>query len=314
MEQHPLPQPITAYEFKLVGSMTLRQFIKLAVGVVIALIFYATKLPGLIRWFFVASFAGMGAAFAFVVLEDIPLEKWVALFFRRTFSPTLYLWGQGQQLAQQIVATVSSVSRESARPAPPIYRPEPRERENPLVRVEIDEDSKEERRSQAKVKTAEVRTETIRKEPVESLPQVQEAVAAQSEVVFESSPLPQYRGPSYQAPKDAIKAEFEKEILPATPTFANVIVGIVLDQEGKMIKDAIVEIQNEKGEPLRALRTNALGQFRTATALSNGKYFILVEKESYRFDTIEISLEGKIVNPVKIKAKEEQHFSKQVIN
>jgi len=30
MEQHPIPQQISSYEFKLVGEMTLKQFLKAA--------------------------------------------------------------------------------------------------------------------------------------------------------------------------------------------------------------------------------------------------------------------------------------------
>jgi len=36
MEQHPIPQQISSYQFKLVGDMTLAQFGKAAGGIVIA--------------------------------------------------------------------------------------------------------------------------------------------------------------------------------------------------------------------------------------------------------------------------------------
>ena len=48
MQQHPVPQHISNYEFKLVGDMTLKQFFQLAGGILVALIFYATPLPGII--------------------------------------------------------------------------------------------------------------------------------------------------------------------------------------------------------------------------------------------------------------------------
>jgi len=44
MEQHPIPQQITSYEFKLVGEMTLKQFAKAAGGIILALLINATKL------------------------------------------------------------------------------------------------------------------------------------------------------------------------------------------------------------------------------------------------------------------------------
>ena len=50
MEQHPIPQQISSYQFKLVGDMTLKQFFQVAGGVVISLIFYSLPLHGLIKW------------------------------------------------------------------------------------------------------------------------------------------------------------------------------------------------------------------------------------------------------------------------
>ncbi|MFA6462708.1 MAG: hypothetical protein WCT51_01505 [Candidatus Shapirobacteria bacterium] len=44
MEQHAIPQQISSYEFKLVGDMTLKQFLKAAVGIVWAIMINSTKL------------------------------------------------------------------------------------------------------------------------------------------------------------------------------------------------------------------------------------------------------------------------------
>ena len=48
MAQHPIPQQISSYEFKLVGEMTLKQFLKAAAGVIIALLINSTKLKGIL--------------------------------------------------------------------------------------------------------------------------------------------------------------------------------------------------------------------------------------------------------------------------
>ena len=82
------------------------------------------------------------------------------------------------------------------------------------------------------------------------------------------------------------------------------VVGMVTDFEGKIVEGAIVEIQDEKGNPSRVLKTNALGQFKTTSPLANGKYLVITEKEHYSFDRVDISLTGKIVEPIKIKAIE----------
>src|SRR5258708_4022321 len=92
MEQHAVPQNISSYQFHLVGDMTLKQFLELAAGVVIGILFYATGLPSLIKWPLILFSAGMGAALAFIPLEERPLEKWIVAFFRSVYSPTLFHW------------------------------------------------------------------------------------------------------------------------------------------------------------------------------------------------------------------------------
>lgn len=92
MEQHPIPQQISSYQFKLVGDMTLKQFFQVAGGVIISLIFYSTSLHPLIKWPIILFSAGLGAAMAFLPFEERPLEKWIIAFFRSIYSPTLYSW------------------------------------------------------------------------------------------------------------------------------------------------------------------------------------------------------------------------------
>ena len=78
---------------------------------------------------------------------------------------------------------------------------------------------------------------------------------------------------------------------------------MVVNQQGKIIENAIVEIQDNTGNTNRVLRTDRLGQFRIATPLVNGEYLVLVEKEGYHFDIIKIKMEGRVMPPLKIKAK-----------
>jgi hypothetical protein len=92
MEQHPIPQQISSYQFKLVGDMTLKQFFQVAGGVVISLIFYSLPLHPIIKWPFILFFVLLGVALAFLPLRERPLEKWIIAFFRSIYSPTLYTW------------------------------------------------------------------------------------------------------------------------------------------------------------------------------------------------------------------------------
>ena len=35
MREHPIPQDITGYKFHIIGSMTLKQFLEIAIGVIV---------------------------------------------------------------------------------------------------------------------------------------------------------------------------------------------------------------------------------------------------------------------------------------
>jgi len=92
-------------------------------------------------------------------------------------------------------------------------------------------------------------------------------------------------------------------LIPTPPTRPNIIVGMVLDNEGKIVEGAILEIRNAQDLPVRALKTNRLGQFMIATPLENDLYEIEVEKEGFHFDTIKIEVKGEIIKPIEIRAK-----------
>ena len=79
--------------------------------------------------------------------------------------------------------------------------------------------------------------------------------------------------------------------------------GMVVDRDNKILEGTILEIRNSKGVPVRALKTNKLGQFRIATQLKNDDYEIETEKEGYNFDITKIKVEGKVIPPLQIKAR-----------
>jgi hypothetical protein len=92
MEQHPIPQQISSYEFKLVGEMTLKQFLKAAGGIIIALLINSSGLLFFIKWPLMLVFGAGGLALAFVPFQDRPLETWVLSFIKSIYSPTIYTY------------------------------------------------------------------------------------------------------------------------------------------------------------------------------------------------------------------------------
>lgn len=94
MQQHPVPQQISAYHFRLVGDMTIKQFLELAGGIVVGWIIYSLPVPSLIRWPLVIFSVFFGIALAFLPLEERPLDRWIIAFLKAVYSPTQYVWSK----------------------------------------------------------------------------------------------------------------------------------------------------------------------------------------------------------------------------
>ena len=90
------------------------------------------------------------------------------------------------------------------------------------------------------------------------------------------------------------------QIVPLT-TAPNVVSGIVTGGEDNPLEKVILTIKDQSGIPVRALKTNRLGQFLSATPLSNGTYTIEIESDSHRFKNITLNLTGKVLEPLEIK-------------
>ena len=287
MEQHPIPQAITTYEFRLVGEMTLKQFGKLALGFGLAFLFYISPLAFYIKWPLILIFAGLGAALAFVPIQGRPLETWIASFAKAIYSPTEYLYQKLPELPEFL--------KEPAGTKPDIQ---------PLAKKST---------TPTKAKLKEYLGTLPAGKRATAWEQAEKQFLARVESAFEKSPLTTAKGPE---PKTKPPARPKKKSVstvastsamkappPLTPEKANILSGIIKDKQGRLVEGAIVGIENAQEFPVRTLKSNSLGQFATTLPLENGIYQIVTEKEGLNFDIMKIKLEGKIIRPLEIKAK-----------
>ncbi len=93
------------------------------------------------------------------------------------------------------------------------------------------------------------------------------------------------------------------KMAPPPAGMPNVIVGMVRTNSGLLISDAVIIVKDTDGEPVRALKSNKVGQFMISTPLPNGTYTIDFEKEGYSFDTISVAMTGEIFQPIEVRAK-----------
>jgi hypothetical protein len=91
-------------------------------------------------------------------------------------------------------------------------------------------------------------------------------------------------------------------MVPHIPDTPNILVGLVKDSRGNVLPHILVEVKDKDGNPVRAFKTNALGQFASATPLANGMYTIELEdpKRQNTFDVIQVIANNKIILPLEI--------------
>lgn len=108
IEQHPIPQDVAGYKFRLIGEMTVKQFIWLASGIVLGLIAYSLPLPFFFKYPLTGLFVALGAGIAFLPIEGRPMDKWLIAFIKSVYSPTQYVWKKSANEAESQIPVVSS--------------------------------------------------------------------------------------------------------------------------------------------------------------------------------------------------------------
>lgn len=278
IEQHPIPQDVAGYKFRLIGDMTLKQFIWLAGGIILGLVVYSLPLPFFFKYPLAAIGILLGAGIAFVPIEGRPMDKWLIAFIRSIYSPTQYIWtkqGEDQQTTLQTpVPTKAPVPATNSRAVTPVA-PQPI----------------------APPKTE--RSEILSHDGATS-PQLQTPppISPIEPVKPQSVPEGQTPPPAPDAPPATPTAQLP---IPFTPTTGNTLVGMTLTPDGKILDGCLIEI-TANGLSLRATKSNQLGQFLFAKPLENGVYQIITEKVGYQFETYSLNLTGQIVKPLRLQA------------
>ncbi|HTK03746.1 MAG TPA: PrgI family protein [Alphaproteobacteria bacterium] len=322
MEQHPIPQQISSYQFRLVGDMTLKQFFQLAGGFLVGLIFYSLPILGIIKWPFAIFSVILGAALAFVPLEERPLERWIFAFFKAVYSPTEYFWKKNA-VTQKFFQDETVAEENSPLPLPqtsPLAKFELAEKGflNNLMGIFKGNTSQPVNSQQSTVNSSQF---TVHGSPAaipipQSVPvKIANQIPNTPQILVEEKPVevattnqittqavaPLLAGDEIISTKQAM---FSVDAAPPNPpNVPNVVVGQVVDQDRKIIEGAIMEIRDSAGRPIRALRSNKAGHFITITPLESGRYDVITDKEGYEFTPVNFEATGQLIPPILVSGK-----------
>ncbi len=268
MDNHPIPQDVTGFQFKLIGNMTVKQFAYLATGIIVGWIFLQAPLSIFMKFPLSVLFAISGIGLAFFSISGRPVDAMIGNFIKALFRPTQFVYEKTGGLD---------------------YFPKTRV----ILATSLPPQQKDKLKAYLSSQAAQRPTLTLANNIIPT--------ASINSLKPVSAPPPIVEPPA-QKPI-ALAKSFNKNIgLPNVPDSPNLIIGITKDARGNALPNILIEIKDKENNPVRAFKTNEFGRFASATPLMNGSYTIELEdpKGQNKFEKGIINVTGQIIQPLAI--------------
>lgn len=317
MYQHPIPQNVTSYQFRLVGDLTLKQFLEFLIGVGLAVLFYFSNLYTPLKAVLMGASVVFGIALAFIPIEERPLDQWVIAFFKAIYRPTQFVWHKQPLLPeyfsyQAMTTTQSTIETSDANaqrkqagltsymqtlPTDDLYNTLDTQQNEQLQYI-----------------TSLFSGSTSYSSPAATPPNPPTPSKTQSQPITNDrlNLTPQSQGNTPVLPETATvttttpahPTNHQTATLPPTPETINTITGVVITPLQNPLENAIVEILDQSNAPVRATKTNKLGQFFSSTPLKNGTYTISIDADGFNPGIISVEANGGIIPPLTISVNQ----------
>ncbi len=306
MYQHPIPQNVTSYQFRLVGDLTLKQFLEFLIGVGLAALFYFSNLYSPLKAVLMGASVVFGIALAFIPIEERPLDQWVIAFFKAIYRPTQFIWHKQPTLPeyfsyQTITTTQSTIETSDAN----AYRKQAG-LTSYMQTLPTDDfyNALDTQQSEQLHYISNLFSGTV------SSPITQQPASPNKSI--NTTPTPSLLNTSLSnSPENiqTISSEPASSIInapqslltpPPTPEAANMVTGLVTTPMNNPLENAIIEILDQENVPIRATKTNKLGQFFSSTPLKNGIYSISIEADGFHPSILTLQANGNVIPPLSI--------------
>lgn len=271
MDQHPIPRQITSFEFKLIGFMTLKQFLYLVIFFPVGFVVFKIIPIPIINALLGILVGAVGLAFAFIPYQDRPLEEWVRNFIKRLNSPTQYFYQKNNEpvyflknlyfLSDPHVVLAHVDSKEKLQ----AYLAQKNAAQQPL------QDQKKKN------------IDNLLKQPGKLLTPISKPVTVPSA----NPPVQSITQPATSISESLLQMQG----LSHQPFFT----GVVKNRKQIPLPGILVSVKDATGKQLRLLKTNPHGIFATYSPLPEGSYIFELSdpNDSYFFDTMNIHLGAK---------------------
>lgn len=264
-----MPRQITTFEFKLVGFLTLKQFIYLVVFIPLGFVIFKLIPIPLINILLAIIVGGVGAALAFVPINERPLDVWIKNLIKRLTSPTQYIYHKKNS---------------------PIYFLKNLFFVSDPHRVMTHIESQEKLAAYLAKTKSNTSPQSVKKQAISTLLQ------KPKEALLEQKKPPVVK---------PTVAPVEKKQQPTNqrkPFFS----GVVKNHKLIPLPGILIYVKDEKGKMLRLLKTNPHGIFATFNPLQSSEYTFEFKdpKNTYFFDTMKLKIEASNVKPLEFFSKE----------
>ncbi len=277
MEQHAIPRQITSFEFKLIGFLTIKQFIYLLVSIPTGiLVYYIFPVP-ILNFLLGLAVAGAGVAFAFIPINDRPMEVWVRNLMKRLSSPTQYFFKKHNPAIYFLKDLVFSDD-----PHRVMSHIDSQQKLSKYLSNKTQADNRKRNQEISSLFTDSFASLLGKK----NKPQVAPTTAAP-----ESSP--QQTSGITPPPQPKVKTPF--------------LTGLVKNYKQTALTGVLIYIKKEPdSDPIRILKTNSHGIFATYNPLPPSEYFFEIKdpKGTFFFDTMKVKVESINEKPVEVISKE----------
>lgn len=320
MENHPIPQDITGFKFRLIGSITIKQFLYLLGAGGVVLILYILQIPWALKIPLMIIPITVSLALAFVPIDGRPMDKMIFNFARAipaenefiykkhgvempyfSFTPPAHAQTQMDQSRQGTAKKALLLTQFNRS----YFKLDKEEQEGiESISALFQESATPNQGFTTRVIHADTQVQQSAPAPLPT-----EVVSEdKKEEVLAAPHLPPVQTPPQPASQQSAPPVVPPPTIDSSFDSPNVIKGIVRDPRGKPLPHIIVEIMDENHIPRRTFRTGQNGMFSAGTAIPNGTYVIHLEdtlkKQDFEDKTLEVN--GSILPLIEVTSVDQR--------
>jgi hypothetical protein len=266
MEQHPIPRQITTFEFKLIGFMTLKQFIYLIIFLPIAYVVLSMFPIPILNFLLAAMVAFVGIALAFIPINDRPLDVYIKNFVKRVVTPTQFYY-----------------QKTGAYQKPQSYN-QPASQSQIKAQVEANQ------------KLTQYINQTKNTQSATSLNQTTRIAEVQTALDL-PIPVQPVQPQTIKKKEDTQQAQSLKQPF---------LKGVVKNRKQVPLPGILIYINDQNNNPLRLMKTNTAGNFESYNSLPEGVYDVEIKDPNgkHMFDKIKLNLKNQNLQVFEFFSKE----------